>query len=201
MTTHDPGLRRHKLVRCSRLQIPSLGCRARSLHAVRRRRGRRGNGDMTWSPEAVSGPSGELNRFATSEMGREGGVPERLRGGAERKTQLHPEQTTPVNPAGATERSCAARPGVCALRPGPAQSQRTASTYLRHVYAPDVVPDPRGSQLPQATRSLVFQGRPRNGPDGGGPRGQPQLTQLLSLGRVSVSCVCHVLSACLRVQG
>lgn len=91
MTTHDPGLRRHELVRCSRLQIPSLGCRARSLHAARRRRGTRGNGDRTWSPEAVSGLRGELNRFATSEMGREGGVPERLWGSAERKTQLRPE--------------------------------------------------------------------------------------------------------------
>lgn len=98
------------------------------------------------------------------------------------------------------ELQCVHSPGVCTLRSHPQGSKDQQGTYLRHVYAPNVIPDPRGGQFPQATGSVVLQGRPGNRPDGGDPRGQPQLTWQLSWG-VAVSCLCCVLSAHLGVQG
>lgn len=97
------------------------------------------------------------------------------------------------------ELQCVHSPGACALRSHPQGSRGRQGTYLRHVYAPNVIPDPRGGQFPQATGSVVLQGGPGNGPDRGDPRGQPQLTWQLSRG-AAVSCLCRVLSAHLGVQ-
>lgn len=82
----------------------------------------------------------------------------------------------------------------------PRGAETSKATYLGHVYAPNVIPDPRGGQFPQASGSVVLQGRAGNGPDGGDPRGQPQVTWPLSQG-VAVPGLCRVLSARLGVQG
>ena len=77
---------------------------------------------------------------------------------------------------GSSHTPVASGPSGPAEPPGGAgELQGEKGTHLRHVYAPDVIPDLRGGQFPQAAGRSVLQGGPGNGPDGGGPKGEPGL--------------------------